>query len=205
MVSAPELFSRRSKAGHRLDTAVRWCLAGSAVAAFGGASGFLLAWGRMVVPGWAVSAFFLAAALTLSVVRSSVRRRMDRAADEKLQRRRSIWWAMLAVVTVVVTGFLALPDLLFSASYQVLSPSGPGFCGAVVRESSFLFSGGGELYKVGFGGLGHEVSSWEADDGYRPIRYGTYDFKWTAEGAILRVSGSGHDPVWPGFHGFDCR
>lgn len=205
MTSTTELFRPRSTVERRLDANVRWCLLLSGVAAAGGMFGLLLVWGGMVAPGWAVSVVFLAAALIISVLRTFVRRKLDRFSGDALRRRRSGWWAAFAVVAVTCTGLLALGDIAFEATYKMLQPSGPGFCKAVVREDSVLFLGGGELYAVGFGGIGRSVSSWTTDDGYRPIRHGTYEFKWTEEGALLRVSGNGHDPVWPALHDFDCR
>lgn len=205
MPSTTESFRLPSIVEKRFDATARGCLLLSGVAAVGGMFGFLVVWGGMVAPGWVVSAIFLSGALVIAVIRASVRRRLDRAAGESPLRKRSGWWAALAVVTVVCTGFLGLGDIAFEARYTVLQPSGPGFCQAVVREESFLFAGGGELYAVGFGGIGRSASSWTADDGYRPIDSGTYEFKWTAEGALLTVRGNGHDPVWPALHDFHCR
>lgn len=204
MPTTPELSKPRSIVEKRLDAAARVCLLLSGVAAAGGMFGYLLVWGQMVMPGWVVSTVFLFAALVIAVSRAGTRRRLDQTSGDALRRRPSGWWAAFTVICVVCTGLLGFGDVAFEARYTALKPSGPGFCGAVVREESFLFAGGGELYAVGFGGIALPVSSWTADDGYRPIDSGNYEFTWTTDGALLKVHGNGHDPVWPGLHGFDC-
>lgn len=204
MPTTPELSKLRPIVETRLDVAARVCLLLAGAAAAGGIFGYLLVWGRMAMPGWVVSTVFLFAALAIAVSRASTRRRLDQASGEALRRRPSGWWAAFTAICVVCTGLLGFGDLAFEARYTVLEPSGPGSCGAVVREESFLFAGGGELYSVGFGGIARSVSSWTADDGYRPIDSGNYEFTWTKDGALLNVLGNGHDPVWPGLHGFDC-
>ncbi|WP_104089882.1 hypothetical protein [Arthrobacter sp. GMC3] len=205
MTSTQKPLRQRSTTEQRLDLAIGVILLVSAGAAVGGMFGLLLVWGGRVMPAWAVGATLLLVSLLLTVARSIIRKQRNRATGEGSPRRRSGWWTALAVVTAICAGFIGFRDLAFDASYQVLQPSGPGFCQAVAREDSFLFSGGGELYKVGFGGIGMPVSSWTADDGYRPIESGSYDFKWTSDGALLSVYGSGVDPVWPELHDFDCR
>ena len=204
MPTTPDLSKPRSIVEKRLDVAARVCLLLSGVAAAGGMFGYFLVWGPMVAPGWVVSTAFLFASLVIAVIRASTRRRLGRASGEAQHRHPSGWWVALTVIAVVCTGLLGFGDVALGARYTVLQPSGPSFCEAVVRETSFLMSGGGELYAVGFGGIARPVSSWTADDGYRPIDSGTYEFTWTTGGALLKVHGNGHDPVWPGLHGFDC-
>ena len=189
----------------RLDQAVGLCLLVAAGAVVGALCGYLLVWGGEVVPAWAVGAALLVVSLVLAAVRSIVRKQRKGATGEVPPRRRSAWWSALAVLTALCAGFLGLADFVFDAGYKVLQPSGPGFCQAAVREDSFLFGGGGELYAVGFGGIGRAVSSWTADDGYNPVASGSYDFTWTSEGALLRVHGGSFSPVWPAQHEFDCR
>jgi hypothetical protein len=188
-------------AAHRLDAAVRLCLLLAAVATVGGMFGFLLVWGQLVIPGWALSASLLVLSLVLAIARALLRRRNAAPGEERSARRRSPQWVGIALMAGVCSVIGGVGDL--GATYTVLRPPGPGFCQAAVREHSFLFAGGGELYAVGLGGFGRPVSSWTADDGYQPIASGSYDFTWDAEGALLSVHG-GPDPVWPALHDFDC-
>jgi len=74
-----------------------------------------------------------------------------------------------------------------------------------LRERSFLFAGGGDVYAVGPSGLGRRNSSWRGDDGYRPIASSTYELRWGAHNGNLSVNGSGVDPVLPALHEIDCR
>lgn len=189
-------------AAHRLDQAASLCLLLAALAVVGGMFGFLLVWGEVVIPGWALGASLLVTSLVLAIVRAFVRHSRSAAPGEhRSTRRSSRIWVGLAVVVGIFSAIGGVGDL--GATYTVLRPPGPGFCQAAVREHSFLFSGGGELYAVGLGGFGRPVSSWTADDGYRPIASGTYQFTWGAEGALLTVHGD-IDPVWPALHYFDC-
>ncbi|MFJ6314285.1 hypothetical protein [Pseudarthrobacter oxydans] len=188
-------------AAHRLGAAVRLCLLLAAAAIVGGMFGFLLVWGPLVVPGWALGASLLVLSLALAVVRAFLLRRNAASGEQRSARRRSPLWVGIATVAGVCSVIGGVGDL--GATYTVLRPPGPGFCQAAVREHSFLFAGGGELYAVGLGGFGRPVSSWTVDDGYQPIASGSYDFTWEAEGALLTVHG-GIDPVWPALHDFDC-
>lgn len=189
-------------AAHRLDQAVSLFLLLAAVAIVGGMFGFLLVWGELVIPGWALSSSLLVLSLVLAIVRAFVRDYRNAASGEQRSTRRSSrLWVGLAVLVGVCSAISWVGDL--GATYTVLRPQGPGFCQAAVREHSFLFAGGGELYAVGLGGFGRPVSSWTADDGYQPIASGTYEFTWNAEGALLSVHGD-IDPVWPALHDFEC-
>ncbi|MFC9891056.1 hypothetical protein [Streptomyces pilosus] len=90
----------------------------------------------------------------------------------------------------------AVDDLISNVEYRVLRPAGPGGCTAVVRETSFLVSGSGEVYAVGLTGLAvGEAGSWTVDDGYRPIDAGTYELSWGRDGGHLRIRGTSTDPV----------
>ncbi|MCC9740984.1 hypothetical protein [Streptomyces sp. MNU89] len=90
-------------------------------------------------------------------------------------------------------------DLISGAEYHVLRPAGPEGCTVVVRETSFLVIGNGEAYAVGATGLAlGESGSWVVDDGYRPFDAGTYELDWGRDGGLLRVSGTGTDPVVSG-------
>ncbi|MHA7224024.1 hypothetical protein ACX80S_17165 [Arthrobacter sp. RHLT1-20] len=185
----------------RLDQAVSLCLFLAAVAMVGGMLGVVLVWGDLVMPGWALSASLLVLSRVLAIVGVFVRHRRKTASGEQRSTRRgSRLWAGLAVLVSVCSVISGVGDL--GATYTVLRPQGPGFCQAAVREHSFMFAGGGELYAAGFGGFGRSVSSWTADDGYQPIASDTYEFKWDNEGALLQLHGA--DPVWPALHDFDC-
>ncbi|MFH0248478.1 hypothetical protein ACG5V6_09655 [Streptomyces chitinivorans] len=93
----------------------------------------------------------------------------------------------------------AVDDLILNVEYRVLRPAGPEGCTAVVRETSFLVIGNGEVYAVGRIGLAlGESGSWTVDDGYRPIDAGTYELFWGQEGGHLRISGTSTDPVLRG-------
>ncbi|MFF9200682.1 hypothetical protein ACF1AE_02400 [Streptomyces sp. NPDC014986] len=103
------------------------------------------------------------------------------------------------MTAVLGTAWGALDDLISDAEYRVLHPAGPGGCTAVVRETSFLVIGTGEVYAVGRTGLAlDESGSWTADDGCRPVDAGTYELSWGREGGHLRISGTGTDPVLRG-------
>ncbi|MEU6029670.1 hypothetical protein ABZ825_22095 [Streptomyces tauricus] len=110
-------------------------------------------------------------------------------------------WVPLGVRLLIVAAVFgiaggALGDLFLGAEYRVLRPSGPGGCTAVVREASFLMSGGGEAWAVGRTGLAFgESGSWTVDDGYRPVASGTYALDWGRDGGLLQISGTSTDPV----------
>ncbi|TLM80859.1 hypothetical protein [Pseudarthrobacter sp. NamE5] len=187
----------------RFDQAVSLCLFLAAVAIVGGMLDFILVWDDFVMPGWALSASLLVLSLGLAIVGAFVRHPRKAASGEQGSNRRgSGLRAGLAFLVGVCSVIGGVGDL--GATYTVLRPQGPGFCQAAVREHSFLFAGGGELYAVGFGGFGMPVSSWTADDGYQPVASGTYEFTWDNEVALLMVHGS-VDPVWPTLHDFKCR
>ncbi|MDX3639320.1 hypothetical protein [Streptomyces sp. MB09-02B] len=93
----------------------------------------------------------------------------------------------------------AVDDLISNVEYRVLRPAGPGGCTAVVRETSFLVIGKGEVYAVGRTGLALGASgSWTVDDGYRPIGAGTYELSWGRDSGHLRIGGRSTDPVLHG-------
>ena len=194
-------FRHRAMGADRIDQAARLCLFLAAVAMVGGMLGVALVWGVLVVPGWVLSASLLVLSLVLAVVGIGARHRRKASPDAQGSTRRgSRLWVGLAVLVGVCSVISGVGDL--GATYSVLRPQGPGFCQAAVREHSFLFAGGGDLYAAGFGGFGRSVSSWTSDDGYRPVASGTYEFKWDNDGALLQLYGS--DPVWPALHDFDC-
>lgn len=186
----------------RLEGAAAWCLLVAVAALVGWWFGVVWAWGRLVVPGWAFSAGLLGVSILLTIARARVRRRRIRAiSGPRAAGLRSFGFTLVAVLVGLANAFALWVDL--PATYTLLRPAGPGFCQVAVRESSFLFAGRGDVYAVGFAGLGREVSSWTADDGGRPIASGSYELQWDDEGAVLSVSGDG-DPVWPHQHEVPC-
>ncbi|MEU9984867.1 hypothetical protein [Streptomyces sp. NPDC050856] len=155
-----------------------------------------------VVPGWAVGGALLVTAPVIMRVGTAPRRPV---ADGVVKERRAVprWVLGLAAVVAGLGSVLgAVGDL--GADYRVLEPRGPGGCRAVVREASFLLAGSGEVYVAGTTGVGRQVGSWTADDGYRPVASGTYELRWGATDGVLTVNGSKGDPVWPGLHELDC-
>ncbi|WP_055688222.1 MULTISPECIES: hypothetical protein [Streptomyces] len=163
-------------------------------------SSLLLVVQGRVIPGWGVSAVLLVVSLVLQWALTRVGRLTDAS---KLLRKR-VKWARLGSSLLIVTAALgttwgAVDDLISNVEYRVLHPAGSGGCTAVVRETSFLVIGNGEVYAVGRTGLAlSESGSWTVDDGYRPIDAGTYELSWGREGGHLRISGTSTDPVLRG-------
>lgn len=190
----------------RLGRAADFCVLLAFVVFIAGWSGLVLVVSGQVVRGWAVSIILLVASLGLVIIRAA-KRRQSRPGTTKQGRGVLGAWALRLMVLVAGTGGLlgALGDLGFDATYQVLEPQGPGGCRAVVRETSFLMSGGGEVFAVSGVGIGWRMSDWTADDGYRPIAAGSYTFQWGADSGILAIGGSATDPVWPGIHKVSCQ
>ncbi|MFH8465417.1 hypothetical protein [Streptomyces sp. NPDC017991] len=172
------------------------------LAAVGSWSDLLLVVRGRVVPGWGVSAALLVMALVLRWALARVDH-LASADAARLPRKRAVWaplgTRLLLVTAVLGTAGGAVGDLFSGAEYHVLRPSGPGGCTAVVREASFLMSGGGEAYAVGRTGLAlGESGSWTVDDGYRPVDSGTYALDWGRDAGLLRISGTSTDPVISG-------
>lgn len=171
-----------------------------AVAAVASWSSLLLVVQGRVIPGWGVSAVLLVVSLVLRWALTRVGRPTD---TSKLLRNRAKWArsgsSLLIVTAALGTTWGAVDDLISNVEYRVLRPAGPGGCTAVVRETSFLVTGKGEVYAVGRTGLAlGESGSWTVDDGYRPIDAGTYKLSWGREGGHLRISGTSTDPVLRG-------
>jgi len=194
----------------RLRGAAVACLLLAVVVVVGSWNGLLLIVARHVIPGWVVGNTLIVATLLLMLVGAMWRRgepSSGRRPDLRTAVRRPTSWLLVlsAVIAVLGNTLGAADDLISGAAYHVLEPSGPGGCRAVVRETSFLFAGGGDVYAVGPSGLGRRTSSWSSDDGYRPIASSTYELRWGAENGNLSVNGSDVDPVWPALHEIDCR
>ncbi|MFJ4472849.1 hypothetical protein ACIP2X_35920 [Streptomyces sp. NPDC089424] len=182
----------------RVPPAVRVAggLVGSGAAAVASWGGVLLVVQGRVVPGWGVGAGLLVLACAPAWVRR-------RATASRIPRERGTWERvgrrLLLVVAVLGVAWGAADDVLSGAEYHVLRPAGPDGCTAVVRETSFLVIGNGEAYAVGRTGLAlGESGSWTVDDGYRPVRAGSYELHWGPDGGRLRISGTSTDPVLQG-------
>ena len=149
----------------------------------------------LVVPGWATGAVLLVVALVLVLVLAARRSTVERAVSGLV---------VAAAGLGCVVG--ALDDVASTADYRVLQPAGPHGCTAVVRETSFLKIGNGEVYAVGPTGVAMGRSgTWVVDDGYRPVAEGTYDLHWGRDGGTLAVRGTEADPViGGGLHDIDC-
>lgn len=181
------------------------CLALSAVVAW--INMVLVVFGY-VIAAWAVSTALLCAALILMRAAAGRPRAMAGAGVTPL---RPAWLrvlrGLLAAAAAIGSALGAAGDV--SSEYHVLQPEGPNGCLAVVRESSFLSAGRGEVYTVSTAGpvgiIGWPSGSWTADDGYRPITQGTYELRWGRSDGTLTVSGSEANPVMGGLHSLNCH
>ncbi|MFC7432878.1 MULTISPECIES: hypothetical protein [unclassified Agrococcus] len=185
-----------------LDWAVRLCLLTVAAVLVMGMLGFVLVRADRVVPGWAVGAVLLVATISLAVVRMLVRRHARDVEGAGPGGRRRPWWIVAAAALGVVAGVGSVADL--PATYTVLTPGGPGACQLAVREHSFLFDGGGEVYVAGPGGVAMQVGSWTADDGGQPVASGSYALRWNGDDALLSLSSDPGNPVWPSELAVSC-
>ncbi|WP_327189674.1 hypothetical protein [Streptomyces xinghaiensis] len=178
-----------------------------ALAAAASWSSLLLVVQGRVVPGWGVSAVLVVMSLMLRSALTQAERRASSSSPRSSREaaREAASWTRLGSSLLIVTAVLgttwgAVDDLISGAEYHVLRPAGPEGCTAVVRETSFLVIGNGEAYAVGVTGLAlGESGSWVVDDGYRPFAAGTYELNWGRDGGLLRVSGTGTDPVVSGW------
>jgi hypothetical protein len=202
------LRTSRPVARHLRRTAVA-CPLLDVVVVVGTWAGLLLIVARHVIPGWVVSSTLIVATL-LRILVGATWRRGERPSSRRpdprtaVRRPTSRLFVLPAVIAVLGNTLGAADDLISGAAYHVLEPSGPGGCRPVVRETSFLFAGGGDVYAVGPSGLGQRTSSWRSDDGYSPIASHTYELRWGADNGNLSVNGSDVDPFWPAQHEIDC-
>ncbi|UUU23764.1 hypothetical protein [Streptomyces sp. DSM 40750] len=171
-----------------------------ALAAVASWSSLLLVVQGRVVPGWGVSATLLVVSLLLRWALTQVGRPTDASRHPREPARWARLGSSLLIATAVLgTAWGAVDDLTSDADYRVLRPAGPGGCTAVVRETSFLVIGNGEVYAVGHTGLAlGESGSWTVDDGYRPIDAGAYELDWGRDGGRLLLSGTSTDPILRG-------
>ncbi|GAA0315384.1 hypothetical protein GCM10010302_63180 [Streptomyces polychromogenes] len=196
-------MTQRSAAGY--DIAVTALLL---LAAATGWSDLVLLVSGTVVPGWALCVVLLCAAVVLAGVRAVRVRfatgRTGAAPSRPVALRVVRGVALVAAALSCAAG--ALDEL--GAEYYVLNPTGPGGCTAVVRETSFLVIGSGDVYAIGPSRIGWRPSgSWIADDGYRPVAGGAYELNWSERGGggTLRVHGTDADPIVSGgIASLDC-
>lgn len=184
-----------------MDWAVRLCVLGAGLAVAGGMLGGVLVQGGHVMPGWFAGAVLLVAAAILAIIRALLRRHAPGHAQRAQGRRRA--WRVAATLVIAVAAAAGLVDDL-TATYTVLAPTGPGGCQLAVREHSFLFSSGGEVYVAGVGGLGASAGAWTADDGAQPAASGSYTVQWDGTVALLSLSSELGNPVWPAVHAVSC-
>lgn len=204
MTAEPRRTRQVTRSGWHAGIAVG-CLVFSAVVCW--INVVLVVFGH-VVSAWAVSMALLCAAL-VSMRVAAVRRRA--MADADAAPRRRVWMqvlrGLLVAAAAIGSALGAAGDV--SAEYHVLQPEGPNGCLAIVRESSFLSAGRGEVYTVSTAGpvgiVGWPSGSWTADDGYRPIAQGTYELRWGRSDGALTVSGSEVNPVMDGVHSLKCN
>ncbi|MEU0738138.1 hypothetical protein [Streptomyces sp. NPDC006134] len=193
------MAEERAQHGVRVSPAVSAAVGvgGLALVAVASWSSLLLVVRGRVVPGWGVSAGLLVVSLLLRWALSRASRPADASGPaRKGAARTRLGSSLLIVAAVLGIAWGAVGDLFSSAEYHVLRPAGPGGCTAVVRETSAFVIGYGEAYAVGRTGLAlGESGSWTVDDGYRPVEAGTYELDWGRDGGLLRVSGTGVDPV----------
>jgi hypothetical protein len=170
----------------------------AAVAMMANFVGLILVAGGAVVTFWAVSAMLLAVFAALRLVFWRTARSSDTTSltgSVKLLRGVSAFAVGLSCCLAALTDS--------SATYRALDPAGANGCRAVVREHSFLFSGGGSVYAAPFG-IGLRASSWTTDDGYEPVASGAYRLEWGGDSGVLELIG-GIDPVWPSVHTIPCN
>lgn len=102
--------------------------------------------------------------------------------------------ALLATAAVASTVAVAVADGI--SRYHVLEPTSPGGCRVVVEERSALLLGSGTVYLLPRGSRrAREANSYLADDGYRPVTFGTYSLRWRGEIAHLEILGTTEQPV----------
>ncbi|MET9227869.1 hypothetical protein [Lentzea sp. NPDC003310] len=152
-------------------------LAAGAYALAGWMFGLMIVAGTWVVPAWVPSAALLVVAFVVALVR----------------RVRLSWPSrVVAVLTSAVALLSWVGDL--SATYTVL-PASPDGCRVVVRESSFLFAGDGEVFLTSPFGIGPGMGTYQTDDGYRPVTVGDYEFRWESGVGRLSFTGNSTDPI----------
>jgi hypothetical protein len=202
------MTSSRDLVSHSLAQRLHWasvlCGEAALVILVLGWCGLILVLGAFIPPPWLVGVVLSAVSVILGLVhRHLVVGKDDRETSPGGRRVAPVWRAVtpLAVGGCVVA---FLGDAAFGATYTVLDPSASDGCRAVARESSFLMSGGGQVYSVHPIGVGWRTGSWTADDGIRPIDNEQYEMSWGLGGGALLVHGDGHNPVYLSLHEVAC-
>ncbi|MET7285582.1 hypothetical protein [Streptomyces sp. NPDC005573] len=188
--------SRLGRLEDKLSRGVVGCAAVAAAGVLAWSDYVLVVFGR-VVPGWVPAGVALLTAAVLLRGRlfpDPPARRPPGAGPFRLRPVAGLAGAVLILLIGLGVLIEALDDL--GADYYVQGPYGPDGCRVVVRETSFLMSGRGDVYAAGFTGFGAHVGDWTADDGYRPWASGTYDLHWGPDGGSLLIEGDATDPVW---------
>lgn len=144
----------------------------------------------------------LAALLVLAALSLLAARRVSPQPPRTRQPARPL---SLAVGAAVATGLLATGAAALTAAvavsdsisdYHLLKPASAGGCRVLVEERSALLLGSGTVYLLPAGArVARETNSYSADDGYRPITFGTYSLRWRGETAHLELKGTQHQPV----------
>ncbi|WP_148710282.1 hypothetical protein [Streptomyces sp. 3211.6] len=167
-------------------------------AAAGWSDMVLLVFGH-VVSGWVLCVVLVCAAVVAAGLRALwLRSEAGRTVEHSRSALMSGLRVVAATAAVLSCAAGALDEL--GAEYYVLHPTGPDGCTAVVRETSFLVLGSGDVYAIGASHIGWRPSgSWIADDGHRPIAAGTYELGWHEDGGgSLTVHGTPGDPIVSG-------
>jgi hypothetical protein len=159
----------------------------------------LVVMGR-VIPGWVLSAVVLALSLILLRVLASWHPTGAQTEWAPAKSPLPDVVRVLLIGTAVLGSVLsAATDLISSAVYRVLPPESPQGCTVVVRETSFLQAGDGDVYVAGTVGLAWWSSGgWTVDHGYRPVAEGTYELSWNREGGTFEVRGTPDNPILSG-------
>lgn len=145
---------------------------------------------------WHVVGVLLAAALVALAAAALARLSAEPGVRPSRARRwaSGVGVAVLSCAAVGSFGVVGLTDAI--TTYHVLSPASPGGCRIVVGERALLLLGSGTVYVLPPGErFPRGVAEYGADDGYRPITFGTYRLSWRGEVATLELSGTAHQPV----------
>ena len=160
-------------------------------------------------PADAAPALFAAGVLVglAGLVVAAVDRHRRRSSGEALLTGPRTGRAAAVSLLVAAAGGVAGLAVVFGygSDAVVLEPASAGGCSVVVEENSLFMSGTGTVYVLPADDLvARRVARYTTDDGYRPVKAGSYSLTWSGEHGHLEVSGTSVDPVWPGSHEIDC-
>lgn len=131
--------------------------------------------GDVVAPGWQI--FLVLAVAAFVLVNRAAARTTRRAHGE-------VALALVLVVPAMTAGLNAI-----SVKDHLLPCIGPDGCRVVVREWSFLVTGGGSVGTVDtLDGFAPTQWRYETDDGGEPVAEGYSSLTWSPEGPLLSVS-----------------